>query len=157
MKSLLKKISVLLTVASMSGCSALVTSENSYSFDSWELCTLLHNPESLYSNWISMDEEDAVIRRELARRGILTKQQCTFESLSEAKCSEVGFVQGTDAFAQCRLDTEQNYKELFIAKKQAHDARTAAEIQQNQINTMIIQDAMKPAPLVIPPTPNFNY
>lgn len=151
-------IAMLTVVFLLSGCSAVVTRENAKGFDSWELCTLLYNPTSIYADWISMDDEDAAIRQELLRRGISSQDQCTFESLAERKCINVGFKQDTTEFANCRLTAEQNFNKLLLAKKSAHDSNNAAAANQNLMNYLIIQQATQPPPVVVPPpTPNFNW
>lgn len=137
---------IILLAFLLSGCTALVTKDNSASFDSWELCTLLYDPHSLYSSWISMEEENNVIRAELKRRGILSKADCSIESLVKTKCDDLGFKEGTSEHAKCRLDVELHIKEMKQAKKAAHDANEAAAAIQSQqiINSMQIQQQPPP-------------
>ncbi len=125
----MKKI-ILLTFL-LSGCVAVVTEENSASFDTWELCTLLYDPHSLYSNWISNEEENGVIKTELERRGFNTKDDCTIESLAKTKCINFGFKEGTNDYAKCNLDVELHIKKMKHLKKAAHDAQDAAAATQS--------------------------
>ncbi|MET0082685.1 MAG: hypothetical protein ABW079_06695 [Sedimenticola sp.] len=131
----------IITVSILTGCTAVVTKENSETFDTWELCTLLHDPYSLYSSWIPMEEENNVIRAELEKRGIATKADCSIESLTKTKCDSYGFTPGTKEYAKCRLDVEHHIKEMKQMKKSAQDAKEAAEATQTQqmINNMQMQ------------------
>ena len=120
------------TVPVLTGCVAYVTKENASSFATWELCTLLYNPNSLYSDWIPVEEEDSVIRAELERRGLHTQADCSVESLAEAKCGDFGFDAGTPDYAKCRMDVEQHIKEMRQQKKASYEAKQAAEAAQYQ-------------------------
>ncbi|MCG7990584.1 MAG: hypothetical protein JAY98_03495 [Candidatus Thiodiazotropha lotti] len=130
----------IITVPMLTGCAAYVTKENSATFDTWELCTLLYEPHSLYSSWTSMEEEDSVIREELKKRGFLSKADCSIESIAKAKCNHYGFTSGTTEYAKCRMDVEHHIKEMKQMKKSAQDATEAAEaIQAQQIQNSIQQ------------------
>ncbi len=134
------KKTVLFTLL-FSGCAAVVTNENSATFDTWELCTLLYDPHSLYSNWVSMEEEDDVIRAELKNRGFLSKADCSIDSLARAKCDGLGFKAGTAEYAECNLTVELHIKEMKQMKKSAHDAEAAAAAIQSQqiLNSMQLE------------------
>ncbi len=132
---------IILLAFLLSGCSAYVTKENSTTFDTWELCTLLYDPHSLYSSWISIKEEDSVIRAELETRGFYSRTDCSIASLAKAKCDGIGFKAGTTEHAQCRLDVELNIRKMKQMKKSAQDAQEAAEAMQSQqiLNSMQLQ------------------
>ena len=132
---------IILLAFLLSGCAAVVTKENSASFDTWELCTLLYDPHSLYSNWISDEEENRFIRTELERRGINSKDDCSIESLAQAKCDGLGFKAGTTDYAKCNLDVELHIKEMKQMKKSAQDAEEAAAAIQSQqiLNSMQLE------------------
>lgn len=126
---------IILLVFLLSGCTAYVTKENSTDFETWELCTLLYNPHSLYSNWISDEEENRVIRAELEKRGFISKDSCSIESIAKAKCDSLGLKEGTNDYAKCRLDVEYHVEEMKQMKKSAREAKEAAAvIQYQQIN-----------------------
>lgn len=120
------------TVPILTGCVSYVTKENSSSFATWELCTLLYDPQSLYSDWISMENEDSIIRTELASRGLRTKADCSVESQAKSKCDDYGFKAGTTDYANCRIDVEQHIEEMKQLKKAANESRQAAEAAQAQ-------------------------
>ena len=145
----MKKI-VLFTLL-VSGCSAYVTEENSSDFDTWELCTLLHNPESLYSSWVPLEEENEVIRAELEKRGYISKEDCSIESIAKSKCVNLGFKEGTSDYAQCHLDVELHIAEMKQIKKSARETEEAA--QSSAVNAAILsRQRNNSTPRVPPPT-----
>ena len=111
---------------SLQGCTAYVTKDNSADFDTWELCTLLHNPESLYSSWVSNEEENGVIRTELEKRGFTSKDDCSTESIAQTKCDSLGIKEGSGDYAKCQLDVELHIAEMKQMKKSARDAQESA-------------------------------
>tara|TARA_R110002124_G_scaffold229799_2_gene394956 strand:+ start:5823 stop:6374 length:552 start_codon:yes stop_codon:yes gene_type:complete len=125
--------------AMLTGCTAYVTKENSSAFDTWELCTLLYDPHSLYSGWISMEDEDSIIKAELKKRGFLSKADCSIDSIAQAKCDDYGVKSGTSEYAKCRLDTEHYINMMKQMKKAAHEAEEAAATAEAQQ----LQNAMK--------------
>lgn len=128
----MKRYSILsaASLLSLVACSPLVTKENSASFPSWELCTLLYNPESIYSDWISMEDENEVIRRELSRRGIATLEDCSIRSLARSSCDSYGFKPDSTEYSQCLLDVESHIEQMKQMKKAAHDAELASDAAQ---------------------------
>ncbi|WP_286241145.1 hypothetical protein [Neptuniibacter halophilus] len=122
----------------LSGCMALVTKDNASTFETWELCTLLYNPTSLYSDWINIEEENIDIAAELSRRGVHTETQCSVPAIAESKCLAYGFQADTNDFARCRIDVEQHIQQMKQMKKAAHDAQLASEaLQAQQIQNSI--------------------
>ncbi|WP_143556140.1 hypothetical protein [Solemya velum gill symbiont] len=137
----------IIPVLMLTGCTTVVTKENAASFDTWELCTLLYDPNSLYSDWISMEEEDSAIRAELEKRGFSSEADCSIQSVAKRKCDNYGFKPGTTEHTQCRLDVEHHIKEMKQMKKSAHDAEqsdAAIQVQQQQIIQQQQQSLMRP-------------
>ena len=118
----------------LSGCyTQVVKEDNAETFPTWELCTLLHRPNQMYSDWVSDEDELKSIENELKRRGITDKQSCEVIELAKRQCLEFGHRKGTSGFVGC---TEREFKNINdkVAEKGLNRDRKDTEAAQSFIN-----------------------
>ena len=121
MKKLLILLSLSLTVLVLSGCNTLtlaVTEENSSSYNTWELCTLLYRPHQMYSDWVVDEGENKTMETELKKRGIYDEESCDIVELSKTQCIEFGYKKDTQDFVDCTGETFRDINDKIITTKE---------------------------------------
>ena len=103
----------------LSGCSTLeVTENNSSSYDTWELCTLLYRPHQIFPDWVADEKENKTIAAELEKRGIYDEKSCTVMDLAKRECLEFGYKKDTESFAECTRKSFRDINDKIINTKQ---------------------------------------
>ena len=106
----------------------VVKKENAPTFNTWELCTLLHRPNQMYSDWHVDEEENKNIKDELKKRGIFDKESCNVVELAKKQCSEFGYKSKTPDFIDCTAKEFKNINDKVAAarnNKQREDSEAA--------------------------------
>ena len=114
----------------LSGCSTMVVKEdNSVTFETWELCTLLYRPNQMYSDWFVDNDENNNIKRELQKRGVFDKKECEVVELAKRQCGEFGYKENTEKFIDCTANEFKNINNKVFARKQNKERTDEAQAQ----------------------------
>ena len=106
----------------------VVKKDNASAFNTWELCTLLHRPNQMYSDWHVDKAENKNIEDELNKRGIFDKKSCEVTELAKRQCTEFGYKQKTQSFIDCTAKEFKNINDKVAAvkyNKQREDSEAA--------------------------------
>jgi len=136
MKKLLLTLLLSLTVLVLSGCTTLaVTENNSSSYNTWELCTLLYRPHQMYSDWVVDEEENKTIETELKKRGIYDERSCDVVELAKRECLEFGYKKDTKDFVDCTSKSFRDINDKILSTKQNRDKEKSSGSSSIWVNT----------------------